>query len=179
MITYLVLAGVSGLGKTTLRDNLIKLYPDYYQKAIQITTRKRRKNESYDSYIWLDEEQYKTIESTLIGCTYFNGNYYGTIPTYENKKTSVIILNKEGLKDFLVKIKRLSDIYYFILGIDKPDEFLEMREGRTIEFLAKEREVLSLCDHVIKLKSNKYIINEDLHEITKFNFSKYFKIRKE
>lgn len=172
MIRFLVIAGISGTGKTMLRDKLEKDYSDLFYVCPQATTRALRKDESIYNYIFLkDKDTYDLLEDRLVGKTIINGNYYGSLFNEMNSKIGIVILNEAGLKD-LIKFKENAkdkDIRILSIGIDKNIEELSvMREGRDEEFLKKERAVLDLCNIVIKLNGeNEWVNPEQVKDLAK------------
>jgi len=167
MSKYLVIAGVSGSGKSVLTDNLVKDYPEYFIKMEQLTTRKKRDTDTDDTYVFIKrEEDFLKLNHLLIGRTHFNGNHYGSIPLPENeKRVGIIILNEEGLKDFLENTDKNKDSIY-VLGLDKcMSDIIVEREGRDGSILNKEKQVLILCDLVLWTPKDVYVKTSEVFEL--------------
>ena len=147
---YLGIVGVSGVGKTVLMHNLIKMYPSVFFKMEQCTTREIRADEVGDAYIWLNSKRdFFKLEHLLIAKTEVRGNYYGTIPEERDGMIGIVILNTKGLLDLLNNPPLNRDEYY-IVGLDKREAEV-VREGRDESYIAREREVLDYADMLITL----------------------------
>ena len=74
----LVLAGPSGVGKSTVADLLMANEPSY-KLSISATTRARRDGES-DDYIHIKKEEFASLITSgeMLEYTEYNGNFYGT-----------------------------------------------------------------------------------------------------
>lgn len=164
----LALCGISGTGKTTLREKLVK-EPEFFT-MVQVTTRSQRDGESPESYIFLTNNQYKYIEANLVGKMEFLGNRYGTLMSPNNNGIGVIILNEPGLRDFKKHFKNKDDVQTIVVGLDKDMKTLEVtREGRGVSELMKEKRVIQLCDEVITLGDGEYATVEMVKDILKKN----------
>jgi predicted ABC-type ATPase len=175
---YLVIAGVSGSGKSVLEKKLVEIYPDEYNKIVQTTTRARRVNEAKDAYVWLTPDQYDKFKHLLIGRTYFDGSNYGSIPVPCNGKINTIILNYEGLMDFVNNLNQKEN-RFVVVGIDKDNQAIEKRETRDIELLNSERKVLDYCDRIFYLDDNEWIDPAQINTYTNMAFYSYHDIVKE
>lgn len=147
---YLILCGASGTGKSYIRKLLTKYAPGFFAKVEQYTTRKIRKGEKETSYIFTDNENFEKVAGSLIGRCTINGNRYGSIPIpMYDTRAGVIILNEEGLDDFIANVDK-KKVSYQIVGIHRPlEEALKIRgDERTKEYIAGEYKIYSRCDYV-------------------------------
>lgn len=157
----LALCGISGTGKTTLRDKLVR-NPEFYT-MVQVTTRNKREGESPESYIFLTNSQYKYIEDKLVGKMQFHGNRYGTLMSSREDGIGVIILNEAGLKDFKEVFKDNKDTLTLVVGLDKDISKLDVkREGRDTKSLMQEKRVIGMCDEVLVLDEGQYATVDDI-----------------
>ena len=166
----LIICGVSGSGKSTLEANLIKEYPEYFNKWMQMSTRKMRDGEFQGSpYVFVSDNTFDQMKANLVGRiglsanSMYNKDKYGSIPDFVNEKVSTVILATEGLNDILESIKsgHLEVDNYFILGLDVDYSHLEdndfLREGRDKSFIEKEKEVLKYANNIFKLTNGRYL----------------------
>ena len=78
--TFLVLSGFSGTGKTSIRNEILKIIPDS-RFSISVTTRKQRPGEADNAdYIFITQAEFDTMiaEKKLIEWEEVHGNRYGT-----------------------------------------------------------------------------------------------------
>lgn len=163
MEKFLVIGGTSGTGKTYLREKLLSAFPDKYYQVDQFTTRKIREGESADTYIFINEFQFKQVEKYLVGITEINGNHYGSILPRNEERIGIIILNESGIIEF--KEKMCDSVKCFFLALDKPiDEIEVQRDGRDIEYLKKERNIRDVCDVTIRLQG-RYVTVEEVDKL--------------
>lgn len=174
----LVLCGVSGSGKTTLEKNLIDEYPQYFQKLNQISTRKMRTGERFgDPYVFTSRDFYLSVKDSLIGRLGVAENslfkdMYGSIPDFSEDKVSTIILAEEGLLDLKDSIAtgRIQVDQVLIFGLDVNYEDLDnkdLREGRDLDFIQRERSVISHADITYRSSGGKYLNPRIVTEILK------------
>jgi guanylate kinase len=152
MQKYLIFVGASGTGKSTVKNILTQFAPMTFVNVEQYTTRKRRDRESPSAYKFVSEEQFAEEQSKLIGCCTINGKHYGSIPTpMFDTRTGIIVLNNEGLDDFIAKIDR-SKVTYKIVGIHRSlEEALKVRgEERSEEYIRNEFEIYKRAEYVFE-----------------------------
>lgn len=58
---FVAIGGKSGVGKTTLVNSLILSYPSVFKRPISYTTRPRRTGENRNEYIFVTEEEIKSL----------------------------------------------------------------------------------------------------------------------
>ena len=133
----LFIIGNSGSGKTYIANQLSE-YKMFY-KMRQYTTRKKRDTESDNEYYFINKEHYDLIKDKLITATIVNGEYYGTVPVFEENRIGMIVVNKMGLENGLKYIEKEGSIDYRILYLKNTEPF-EKRESRNAEFVKQEME---------------------------------------
>lgn len=165
MLKLLVLGGISGSGKTYLRDELLKHFPEKYYKVKQVTTRPMRKDEDPNNYRFISKREYSNIEKYLIGKTEIKGNFYGSILDYTEERIGIIILDEKGIKDFRNAFKEVNQkVFYLVL--DKPiDELTVRREGRCNDHLLKEKNIRDYADIIINLRNNRFASLEEVDKL--------------
>lgn len=174
MFKFLVLAGVSGSGKSYLAKLLQEQYGEIFYKVQQVTTREKRPSENNNDYLFLTDEEYDEIKDNLVGKTEVNGCRYGSLLDEEtaSNRIGIIILNEKGLRDFK---EHFDDTDFISIGLNRKIEDLEVaRENRDEFFLKKERLVLDLCDYVVNLKKDKYCSPEIIKNMCLTHFNNYF-----
>jgi hypothetical protein len=151
---FLSLSGVSGAGKTTLMQTLVRDYCAWFCEGRQVTTRAKRHPDE-DSYDFISQEEFDRANAAgeLFARTSFLGNDYGTwLRSARPDRINVLGLNVMGLADLKSEAAK-QDWNVFVFGMDVPDEHtlsLEDRAGRDAEFLADERKVLASADFLYK-----------------------------
>jgi guanylate kinase len=76
----LIVEGPSGVGKDTIINKILKMYPDRFGKPINATTREMRPNESQgDPYLFIDENEFFRMRMTgeIFEHTIRHGTYRG------------------------------------------------------------------------------------------------------
>lgn len=167
-LKFLVIGGVSGVGKTYLRDALVQRYPEKYCVVKQVTTRSRRVDEPEDAYIFLkDKSEYDSLHDQLVGRTEINGNYYGSLIVPEETRICVIILNEEGIRDF--RSNKVLESNSLFIALDKAIDQLDVRrEGRDDTHLTNERNIRDVCDITINLLNGRYVTLEEIDNLVNF-----------
>ncbi|WP_368880396.1 hypothetical protein [Proteus mirabilis] len=169
----LVIAGISGSGKSYLEKNLISTYPEFFNKWEQFTTRLPRPGEKESKpYIFVTEETYDRFKDCLVGRVGIDGesNFgktkYGSVPNFEKGKISTVILSTEGILDLKKSIDRGEfECEVCIFGLDVDNSEIVQREGRDNESLERERDVLNLADYRRKRANGTYIIPDDVVKV--------------
>lgn len=173
-----ILSGPSGVGKTVVALNLVKLIPDF-KKIITCTTRAKRPKEiSGKDYYFLTVSEFKKRikENRFLEWAYVHNDYYGTPIEEINKnkdKKLLLVIDVQGALQ--VKKKIPGSILIFL----KPDSFknlfsrLKKRgkmaksdlETRLKKSYQKEIRLSKFYDYVIINKENK--LEEAVHKIKK------------
>jgi len=166
----LIIVGPSASGKSVFERNLISDYPNLFHKLQQVTTRKRRDDK--DPYIFISKKAFnEKFNQILIGRTLIHGNYYGSIPDFQENKINTIILNEDGLKDFLQSINNEELIADFIIiGIDRKLEELkedDYREGRDSNYIIKEKDILKKAHFIFNVENEVFPKPSDFIQILK------------
>lgn len=75
---FVAIGGRSGIGKTTLINSLIAVYPNIFKRPISYTTRQRRENENKSEYIFISIDEIKMLyeQGKLANLDLNYGNYY-------------------------------------------------------------------------------------------------------
>lgn len=139
----LILCGCSGSGKSYFERELVANYPQYFNKLPQITTRMKR-NDKDNGYYFVDGKIYNYMEDVLIArLQNFNGNKYGTLPTFDKQKINTVIASYDAIVDIFERIDRekLCIVPILVLlDIDSSNLTEDgIRTDRDSSFLEKER----------------------------------------
>ena len=118
--SILVIAGASGVGKTTVATHLIENSPDF-ELVRSVTTRAPRGDTHDAEYIYTDREGFlkKAEAGELIEYMEYSGNMYGT-PLSELErifgegKTPLLILDIEGVKSLRSKSFDFTSVIAYI-----------------------------------------------------------------
>lgn len=108
----LILAGLSGVGKTTVMDAILSM-DDRFAPARSATTRAPRGDGSDAEYIYMSEAEFDAAQACgeFVESTTFIGKRYGTLHSelrriYDNGRIPILILEMKGIESF-----GMSDIY--------------------------------------------------------------------
>lgn len=99
----LILTWVSWSWKTTVMNNLLSHYPEFYSRPIQFTTRKPRFENEHDDYVFLTHEQFmrKLINWDFMEYIEYNKELYWISKYFDNTKTNIFIVEpvwREAIK---------------------------------------------------------------------------------
>lgn len=116
----IIISGPSGVGKTTIIEELVKTHPELYI-SVSTTTRQKRKSEiDGKSYYFVDKKKFKELlrKNEFIEYAENYGNYYGSpkknyTESINNGKDVVFILSVEGMRNAL-KNKEMDFVTIFI-----------------------------------------------------------------
>ena len=119
----LIISGPSGVGKTTLVEELVKLHPEL-KISISATTRLKRNGEiDGKSYYFLNRDKFKNLakkdEFIEYGENY--GNYYGSpkrnyVEAIENDCDVIFTLSVSGMLN-AIKNKKMDFVTIFVMPI--------------------------------------------------------------
>lgn len=172
----LVISGISGSGKNVLENSLNTLYPDLFNKWVQVTTRSMRENETQGSpYVFVSRKKFKALLPGLNGVkenSIFQSQY-GSFFDFDSKRIATVILSGEGIESLLedidsgkVEIKR-EEVCIIMIDAENNTPFVT-REGRSQESLDAEREAsLPYADKVFTVSNGRYLDPSDVvHYVT-------------
>ena len=115
----LVLAGPSGVGKSTVAELLMENDPSY-ELSISATTRGRRQGESAD-YIYMSKEDFTALinRGEMLEYTEYNGNFYGTPKSEIDRisasgKKPLLILDLNGVKSIKSAVLDIQSLAVYI-----------------------------------------------------------------
>lgn len=171
MQKYLIFVGASGTGKSTVKNILTQFAPMTFVNVEQYTTRKRRDREPPAAYKFVTDEQFDAEKDKLIGCCNINGKRYGSIPIpMYDTRTGIIVLNNEGLDDFINKIDR-SKITYKIVGIHRSiEEAIKVRGGeRSEEYIRNEFKIYERAEYVFENDYERIAMKSVVDMFSKFD----------
>ena len=166
IMNLLCLIGLTGCGKTYIRDNILcKDHNDglTFKQVLQITTRERRKDEinNPNTYLFVNDETYVALfnDDQLFATTEFNGNKYGTLkqlcidkPNFYN----VIIANAEGYKQICKELKDTNaNIFAIHISSDDSENYFKAHNNRTEEQIQEEKNSLNSIIYDALILNNK------------------------
>ena len=118
----LAIMGKAGSGKDTIAKELIKCFPDKFERVVSATTRPPREGEENGvDYHFLTPEAFlaELDNNRMLEATCFNEWAYGTpITSLNDKKINVLVLNPEGV-NILSWDKRIDLKVAYIIASDK------------------------------------------------------------
>lgn len=132
----IVVTGPSAVGKTTLTQNLLKLY-DNLEQIPSVTTRSRRENEK-DPYLFTSKHQFNVwiAQDKFIEYSEHYNNYYGTLKREVEK---VLYSSHKGIKpinvDGAIQMKKLygKKVLSVFLKPDNPEKLFDRVKERGTE----------------------------------------------
>jgi len=181
-----IISGSSGVGKTTVVNELIRRHPEW-SRVITTTTRKPRKDEENGKdYFFINEEEFKEKinKNSFIEYTEYAGNYYGTLKktieeNIEEGKTIFLILDVIGGKRIKTLIPEATAVFLMVNNNEDLKERLEKRgDTKNIEErlqkVEEERKYIYYYDYVIFNEDFETCV-QDLEELVKNDDFKRFK----
>jgi cytidylate kinase len=156
---FVILVGASGSGKTYIKEYLCNNLRHTYIAVPQFTTRQKRTDEADIAYLFVTKNAYDNIDKFLIGRTKIYDICYGSMfPAKDLDLIYTVILNEQGLKDFITNIDT-NHHQFNIIGITRNDL---VREGRTAEYIESEKNVLKYANVVFDGKDG-YVSVSEVH----------------
>ena len=165
-MNLLCLIGLTGCGKTYIRDNILcKDHSDRFtfKQVLQVTTRERREDEinNPNTYLFVNDETYDALvnDNQLFAVTNFNGNRYGTLKQLcINKENfyNVIIANAEGYKQICKELKDEDvNIWAVYVSSDDSKNYFEKHNNRTEEQIKEEMDALNSIIYDTSISNDK------------------------
>jgi guanylate kinase len=166
-MNLLCLIGLTGCGKTYIRDNILcKDHNDRFtfKQVLQVTTRERRDDEinNPNTYLFVNNETYDALcnDNQLFAITNFNENKYGTLKQMCIDKEdfyNVIIANAEGYKQICKELKDNSNANIFAIYVSSDDceNHFKLHNNRTEEQIQEEMKALNSIIYDACIKNDK------------------------
>lgn len=168
-----IISGPSGVGKTTVVNEVMKQYPEL-NKTVSVTTRKPRKNEvdGKDYYfISIDEFYDYQLNRKLLEHKLYNDEYYGTLHSEINKyptdKPLVLVIDVNGRRSVLRHFPLSTTIFIQAPTTEELRKRIEIRGENTedeilerIETAFKEMEETQYYDYVVMNEDAKQCADE-------------------
>ena len=153
MRSIVILAGASGVGKTSVAAEILSRNDEY--RLIRSATTRAPRGDSHDGeYIYVSEEEFKELifRGELLEYMNYGGNFYGTPVSEINLafslgKTPLLILDIEGVKSLREKKLDFS-VYVFYIYED-----LNVIEKRLYDREMLKSQGIKSLDTFIKRKS--------------------------
>lgn len=158
MAKVLIIAGPSAVGKSTLAEELLRLYPSFTLLR-SATTRPPRGDGKDGEYIYLTREEFLTAveRCEMLEHTEYSGTLYGTprsevVRASEEGRTPLLILDLEGVRSFSLAegISPCSLYVYSELEVMRSrlsERFVESGSFPDGERRLAERLAANLCDY--------------------------------
>ncbi len=159
----IIITGTSGAGKSTIALRLCEQHA-IFQIVPAITTRKSRKDDVFEQYEYITEEEFKKLDKNrrLLIKSEYRGKYYGIThealqQVIDNGKTPLLILTPQSVGELEVK-KNSGQYIFFTIFLDASDDVLDERLTRRGEQInndtrkqrEKEREYAKNCLYSVK-----------------------------
>ena len=162
----IVIAGPSGVGKTTVADRLIEDLGTL-QMSRSATTREKRGDGRDNEYIYLQKDEFLTAlaEGDIVEHTEYSGNFYGTRKIeleriWDMNKNPILVLDYNGAKSLKERLDcKVFAIYVYTTlaeakarlaareaGTGAADGGKAVVEKRTAENLADYKKLYTMAD---------------------------------
>ena len=106
---FVAIGGKSGIGKTTLINSLIAIYPSIFRRPISYTTRQRREGEDKSEYIFIPTDEIKLLfeQGKLVNLDFNYGNYYAMdkIKLTQDMKSENLIIIKKYILNIIIRLR--------------------------------------------------------------------------
>lgn len=167
--TLIVLSGFSGVGKNTVMNRLLELYPDEFIKSVSVTTREKREDEvDGESYFFKTKKEFDNmlLNNEFLEWTTYAGNNYGTPRDFIEKsinsgKTVLMILNTVGAKYIKRNYNNSSIVFIGLNSVDEVLERLRLRGTETDNDI--EKRISEMKEEVKDIQCfDYYVVNDDL-----------------
>ncbi len=132
-----IIAGLSGAGKTTVADALIAAEGNL-EMSRSATTRQRRGDGRDDEYVYLSREEFlKSIEhGDMLEHTDYNGNLYGTkrcelSRILDSGKYPILVLDCNGVRALKERLDYPVYAFYVYTSLEEAERRLAYRDSLT------------------------------------------------
>lgn len=156
-MNVLLINGTSGVGKTTVAQKLVEMFPEKYNIIKSYTTRDRRN--SYDNdHVFMKKSSLiiKMLNHQYIARTVIDGNIYCAFKNqFVDSKINIYIVDDWGVVDVLNSMNHLDSVKVVRIIRDEVNVDDE-RKNRFSSFLPNH------CPHLSKI-----ILNDDIDDVVK------------
>lgn len=170
----LIISGPSGVGKTTLIEELAKLHPEL-KISISATTRQKRNGEiDGKHYHFLDRDKFQKLakKDEFIEYAENYGNYYGSpkrnyINAIQNNNDVAFLLSVSGMQN-AIKNKKMDFVTIFIMPLSAEELKQRLLSRKTESAEQLKKRVGNAIKEIQQAKKYDYIVyNDDLRYAVK------------
>ena len=130
----IVLAGPSGVGKTTVAERLIEMNPRL-EETRSATTRQRRGDGKDDEYTYVTREEFLGFieRGEVVEYTEYGGNFYGTVcfeldRIISEGRIPILVLDYNGARSLKRVLSYPVFAFYIYTSLEEAERRLEQRE---------------------------------------------------
>ena len=160
----LIVSGPSGVGKTTLVEELVKLHPEI-KISISATTRPKRNGEvDGESYYFLNRDRFEKLakKDEFIEYTENYGNYYGSpkrnyVEAIENNNDVVFVLSVSGMLN-AIKNEKMDFVTIFIMPLSMEELSARLLKRGTENTEQLQRRMDSALKEISQANKYDYVI---------------------
>ena len=156
-IRIVCIMGKSGTGKSTVINDLVRLYPEVFYAVKSFTTREPRENDPEDlkTHVFSDVIKFNVDKAmgTIISEYHSDKGYYSwtTHSCFKKDKINLYAIDPKACIEFIEKYSDIYDIYPIYIFINDEERLERLKKRDNIDILPEESHLsLDLLEPLFK-----------------------------